>query len=259
MKNFISIMLALMVAYQGIAFGQLPITATPLLQQVGATHPIILPDGRILMGVDSKTSESSVQRIDVTTPIEVTKIRARHDLDSEGEMFLVPFLCSNTTQTYLLVAPGRYKIECYANNSYGETEWLTNGPYVPKPDPKPDDPKPDPNKPAPIDGVGLRVMMVYESASDEALSLGHKRVLYGVKFRKFLSENCVKDVDGKSSEWRFIDKDTQYTDATNRWVKALTRPRATTPWIVVSNGVTGYEGPLPESETEAIELVSKYK
>ena len=39
---------------------------------------------------------------------------------------------------------------------------------------------------------------------------------------------------------------------------AMLRKRGALPWIVISNGVSGYEGPLPANPDETIKLMSKY-
>jgi hypothetical protein len=42
------------------------------------------------------------------------------------------------------------------------------------------------------------------------------------------------------------------------WEKAMARPRTTVPWLIISNGVTGYEGPLPANKAAMMELLGKH-
>jgi hypothetical protein len=56
-----------------------------------------------------------------------------------------------------------------------------------------------------------------------------------------------------------MDPDTEFPENCDLvWCKALKRPMESLPWIIISNGKTGYEGPLPKTTDELIELVDKY-
>jgi len=81
-------------------------------------------------------------------------------------------------------------------------------------------------------------------------------VLYGSKVRNYLRDNCIK-VDGVP-DWRIVDPDTQYTDQNHRFVKALKRPRTSLPWLIISNGVTGYEGPFPGGPDATLSLIQSF-
>lgn len=129
------------------------------------------------------------------------------------------------------------------------------GEAKPKPDPKPDpDPDPKPDQAAPIAAEGFRVLIVYESS--QALSPAQNAILYGQQIRQFFSQHCVK-VDG-TPESRIWDKDADTKDAPKHWADALKRPRTSLPWIVVSNGKTGFEGPLPGTVEETLSLLKRH-
>lgn len=135
-------------------------------------------------------------------------------------------------------------------------------------DAKPDPPKPDPDVepdpvdpdvppqpgPAPIEGDGLRVLFVHESA--EPMPREFQPAFYGPKVADYLNANCVK-VDGHP-EFRRLDPDTQFTDPNHRFAKALKRPRTADPWLIISNGTSGYEGPFPATEQETLDLIQRY-
>lgn len=132
-----------------------------------------------------------------------------------------------------------------------ESVTVTVGEPTPPPDP-PTPPGPTPGV-APIEGPGFRVLFVGETGDDMPQAVAD--VFYSPEITKYLNENCVK-VDGHP-DFRRVDPDTQYTDQTNRFVKALARPRASLPWLIISNGVTGYEGPFPATVAETLALLKQ--
>lgn len=129
------------------------------------------------------------------------------------------------------------------------------------PEPKPPEPKPEP-KPvepdAPIPSPGLRVLIVYESADLAKLPAAQQAVIYGAKFREYLQANCVAGPDGKTREWRMWDADVDTSAESRLWAAAMKRPRKELPHILISNGKTGFEGPLPKDVDAALELVGRY-
>lgn len=131
------------------------------------------------------------------------------------------------------------------------------GPRPPPPKPPTPDPVPPPKPldPAPIPEPGFRVLIVYERDPGQ-LPPKQQSIIDGRKFRDFLDANCVK-VAGQP-EYRMYDKDVVLTGESEVWKKAMARPRTSVPWILVSNGTAGFEGPLPATVDEAIALASKY-
>jgi len=114
----------------------------------------------------------------------------------------------------------------------------------------------------PIPGDGLRVLIIYESSEVTKYPQAQQAIISGAPFRKFLDTSCVIGPDGKSPERRIYDKDADTSAEDPKWGKAMERAKKTsgfkTPWILVSNGKTGYEGPLPENVEKATELIKKY-
>lgn len=127
----------------------------------------------------------------------------------------------------------------------------------PPPDPKVD-PKPKPVDPAPIPVAGLRVLIVEEATQRHTLSQGQRAILLGKQFRDFLELKCVVGPDGRTKEYRIYDADISMSGESKLWQDVMKRPRSVIPWIVISNGTTGFEGPLPNSVEDAIALVNKY-
>ncbi len=119
-------------------------------------------------------------------------------------------------------------------------------------------PAPTPVVPPPIPSPGLRVLMLYESADLTKYPAAQASIIYDQSLRIFLDGACAKGADGKSPEYRIWDKDVIASGDSPLWQTALARPHPTMPWIVVSNGITGYEGPLPGNAADTLALVKKY-
>jgi hypothetical protein len=129
------------------------------------------------------------------------------------------------------------------------------GPLPPDPAPPiPPEPNPDP---APIPAQGFRVLIIYESGVN--LSLTQHSIIYGKLVRDYLQSKCVVGQDGKTKEFRIYDKDLDVSGDSSLWQTAMNRGRTKTlPWIIISNGKTGYEGPLPNSVPATMTLLRKF-
>jgi len=127
-------------------------------------------------------------------------------------------------------------------------------------DPKPVDPKPDDPKPsvAPIPLPGLRVMIVYDSTKLSSMPKEQQTVLFDTGLRGLMNEICVAGEDG-TKEWRIYPQVSDVTHSATIWQEAFKRPRTSVPWILISNGKTGFEGPLPGNVKDTTDLVKKYK
>lgn len=131
-----------------------------------------------------------------------------------------------------------------------------------KPPPEPDDPDdPDPPGPddgdldeAPIDGDGLRVLFIYESSERMAETI--EASFFSQEVERYLNANCEK-VDGKA-DFRRLDPDAKFTDPNHRFAKALRRPRNSLPWLIISNGETGYEGEFPDTVQKTLDLIQRF-
>jgi hypothetical protein len=137
----------------------------------------------------------------------------------------------------------------------------TPGPVPPTPGPTPVPPVPPgptPPSPAPIPAPGLHVLMVYESGELSKLPPAQLSVLYAKSIRDYLQAKCPVGPDGKTKEWRIWDQNTDASGDAPVWRDVMNRPRASVPWIIISNGTTGYEGPLPRTIDETLVLLRKY-
>ena len=116
-----------------------------------------------------------------------------------------------------------------------------------------------PSGDAPIDKLGLRVLIVVESAKLGEMPEPQRQILFGMRTRLWLNDNCAKSEDGQP-EWRVLDQDTEFPESCDEvWCKALARERSEIPWVVISNGKTGFEGALPNNINDFLKLVEQYK
>lgn len=140
---------------------------------------------------------------------------------------------------------------------FSETRVIVGEPPPPVP-PGPTPPGPVPPGPVPIPGDGLRVLIVYESAELSKLPKEQLLVFYGQAVRGYLDSHCVKGPDGKTAEWRIWDQNVPTGAESPTWQAAMQVKRDKLPWLVVSTGKTGFSGPLPADETEALKLLKTF-
>ncbi len=140
-----------------------------------------------------------------------------------------------------------------------DTITILVGPQPPPVPPGPTPPGPIPPGPtpgpAPIPDAGFRVLIVYESS---AITAAQANVINSTIMRKYLDGKCVKGPDGKTTEYRILDKDTVMSNESSLWQKAMQRPHPNLPWIIISNGRTGTEEPLPTTIDATMALIKKY-
>lgn len=111
----------------------------------------------------------------------------------------------------------------------------------------------DPVDPAPIPTDGLRVLIVREYDETAAnMPASQQRIFTDSKVLGWLKVNAP-------GKWRIWDADGDASKAPEEFQAALKRPRGGLPWIVISNGTTGFEGPLPKTADETVALLEKYK
>jgi len=123
--------------------------------------------------------------------------------------------------------------------------------------PKPPEP---PTPPAPIPVAGLRMLVVYKLADMEKYAPGQRDILYSQapgSAWDYMRKHGAKSPDG-TAEVRMWDETDNVTAESQLWQDAFKRPRKSLPWVIISDGKTGYEGPLPPSTDEMMTLLQKY-
>ena len=133
----------------------------------------------------------------------------------------------------------------------------------PQPPPKPDDPKVDPPpvdpnpQPNPTPKFGqLKVLIIEETGSRGELPSAQIGIFTSVAIREYTDKACSKT--GNNPDFRVYDKDVSVASEPEWIQKAFKEPRQDLPWILISNGVTGFSGPLPEDSAKTLELLKKY-
>lgn len=184
-----------------------------------------------------------------------------YSCDSGLALFPSQLLRDNKTAIAIASKPGRYRLLAWTAKGDLASEAavcilvIGDVPPVPPIPPGPNPPVPPvPPVPVPIPGDGLRVLMVYETA--QPITAAHRAVLAGLQVRSYLTAKCAKN--GTVPEWRVYDKDVNLSNESKVWQDAMKRPRSSLPWIVISNGTAGYEGPLPPTVDDALKLLAKY-
>lgn len=130
---------------------------------------------------------------------------------------------------------------------------------VPQPvPPTPPVPPAPPQPPAPIPAEGFRVLIVEDVKGRVKLPPAQSAILFDKKIRDFLQSKCVLGTDSKTREWRIWDAGVDASAESKLWQDALKRKHDSLPWIVISDGKTGFEGPLPADVDATLALLKKY-
>jgi hypothetical protein len=170
-------------------------------------------------------------------------------------------------------SPGLYVV-CLVDTSSATPKIITKrvqvGEVAPTP-PNPIPPGPTPNpiptpgptpSPAPIPLPGLRVMVIYETKPGttlltDSVTTAQSLIITGAEVRELLTRRCAKDAKGHP-EFRFYDQHADMSNAAPHWREAFNRPRGKLPWLVISDGSKGYEGPLPKDASEFKSLLGGF-
>ncbi len=129
-------------------------------------------------------------------------------------------------------------------------------------DPRPPPVPPGPNPPGPVPPIpdaGFRVLIVEETAELSKMPASQVQIRTSKTVRDYLDAKCAIGPDGKTREYRIWDKDVPaQNDPSVAMKAALARPRASIPWIIISNGKAGYEGALPLTVADTMTLLKKF-
>lgn len=125
-----------------------------------------------------------------------------------------------------------------------------SGPTPPKP---PDPPSPS----APIVADGFHVLILYQDKDSVKLPPGQFGAIFGKPIRDYLNTHCKVGTDGLAG-WRIVDIDNDLSQMPKHFRDAVARNRTGVPWLIVSDGKTGFEGPLPVSINETLTILKKF-
>lgn len=118
-----------------------------------------------------------------------------------------------------------------------------------------DDDPPVPPDPTP---GKLSVLLSYEAGDQPKVSPEQASILTDPTVRAYLDSHCAV-VDNQPA-WRFLDlSDDNGTAMPTAWQAAITRARGKpTPWLIIDNGTTTYEGPCPVTPALLLAHLQRY-
>lgn len=136
------------------------------------------------------------------------------------------------------------------------------GPKGDKGDPAPGPTPPDPPAPqpdAPIVAPGFHVLIVYQDKVP--LPAGQHSVIYGKAIRDYLNAKCPREPGGNAG-WRIWDADLDVSFAPKHFQDAYKLAKVQSagrlPWLVVSDGKTGWVGPVPATLDETMAILKRF-
>ena len=109
-----------------------------------------------------------------------------------------------------------------------------------------------------IDGKGLRVMIVEETAERTKLPKEQVAIFGSEEVRALLNEKCTKEKEGNHPAWWIFDDDSSLENIPKSWQKAFEKRYQPPPSVMVSNGRKGFSGPLPKDVENFKTLINKY-
>ncbi len=116
---------------------------------------------------------------------------------------------------------------------------------------------PDPPVPPPSPAQ-LSVLLSYEAGSQASADPAQADLLTDPKVRAYLDSHCTVH-DGQPA-WRFLDLSEDHgSSMPKEWQAAIARARGKqTPWLIIDNGSTTYEGPCPTSASALLAKLKEY-
>lgn len=193
----------------------------------------------------------------VTLTKVVTPIHQVDKLDPNG----TPTFFDAAVGSVIVVAknPGKCRVALLVIGEDGFPDRLTSQVFAIEdgPGPNPPDP-PVPPGPVPPPADGLHVLIVYDSLTLSKLTFSQQGILSAGSLRDYLDAKCPAGPDGKTKEYRIWDQSVDTTNVAKYWQDTMKLPRASVPWIYISNSKTSFSGPLPADTAATLELIQKY-
>jgi hypothetical protein len=186
-------------------------------------------------------------------------------VDEPLQLFPVNLLRSTTTAVVTASKDGSYRILAVAALGDEVSDIccctvVVGTPVPPGPTPPgPTPPGPQPG-PAPIPVAVLRVLLLYKATDLTKVPPKQQEIFFDSQVRDYLAKNCAPSADGKTRDFHCWDDSVDVSNQAKYWQDVMKRPRASLPWMIVSNPNKGggYEGPLPGTVDEALAIVKKF-
>ncbi len=116
-----------------------------------------------------------------------------------------------------------------------------------------------PVAPPPIATEGFRVLVIEETSDRGKLPLGQLNQITATapgSVVAFCRDKCIKTAT--DSGFKILDKDDDPALLGEPWVSAWKNKGDSVPWLLVSNGKSGFSGPLPATAKETLEIFGRY-
>jgi len=151
---------------------------------------------------------------------------------------------------WIVVSPGKYRVIALAVEK--DTFRIKREKYLVESDGIPD----NPDAPDAQVGDNLKVLVVYET-EDLTKQRFVSDIIASPIVRNYLRSKARRP-DG-TENFRFFDQHTTFSScAPDGFCKAMQRPRASLPWVIISNDKTSFEGPLPAGVSDFLKLLRSY-
>lgn len=170
-------------------------------------------------------------------------------------------IIDNRYASFSLYEPGLFQLTAYGGDIYSKV-WFQVHSGADPPGPVP----PGPPPPGPDVVVGkLWVVIVKDGAKLSELPSSQMQALLSTRIRDYCDSHCLMGADGKTPEFKVYDFDTDVSRQSPAIQKAFAtavedrkKAGASGPWLSVSNGKTGFSGPLPLTEAGVLEKLQVY-
>lgn len=222
-------------------------------------HPVTLPSSITIAVGRQVRIDASILTVSPPTILDVSWLALNEDKVDLGWVGQSAFVTPLQSGRWKLLADVSYKGKVYKAFTTINAGDVPPDPTPPGPVPPipPAPPGPTPG-PAPIPAAGFRVLILYESAELSKIPPDQRQIIFSKDVRDYLNAKCIAGADGKTKEWRMFDKDTDVSSETSIWQAAMQRHPLSLPWMLISTGTSGFEGPLPANPADALTLLKKY-
>jgi hypothetical protein len=121
----------------------------------------------------------------------------------------------------------------------------------------PPTPSPTPTPVPPEIETGPISVLIVEQDSDRRNSeyIQYLNSMQSPLIRSYMDQRGKK-VGG--ADWLVLDVDSDVRHLPAFWQDAFNQSRDSLPWILITNGKSGFAGPLPRTEAETLSLLKKY-
>ena len=188
--------------------------------------------------------------------VDPAKVRWDKD-DAPGDIEII----AGRYASFSLYRDGVYQLTAHGGDIYSKV-WFQIHSGLDPPGPQP----PGPTPPGPTPTVGkLWVVIIKDGAKLTQLPSSQMQALLSTKIRDYCDAHCFKGTDGKTTEFKIYEKDTDVSRQSPDIQKAfktavddLTKSGGSGPWLTVSNGKYGFSGPLPPTEAAVLDKLKIY-